>query len=89
MALKGLLWHSCLIYIDDIIIFGRTFEQHFENLVGVLRCTEHAVLKLQPQKSHLLQSEVQFLGHIMSTKVVSPDPQKNREDQAVANTPIK
>ena len=88
MVLKGLLWHSCLVYIDDIIIFGRTFEQHLENLAGVLRRIECAGLKLQPQKCHLLQSEVQFLGHIISTKVVSPDTQKNREGQALANTTI-
>ena len=79
MVLKGLLWHSCLVYIDDIIIFGKTFEQHLTNLAKVLERIEHAGLKLQPQKCHLLQSQVQFLGHIISTEGVSPDPQKTEK----------
>ena len=72
MVLKGLQWHSCLVYINDIIIFGKTFKRHLEDLARVLE----AGLKLQPQKCHLLQSQLQFLGHIISTEGVSPDLQK-------------
>ena len=79
MVLKGLLWDSCLVYIDDIIIFGKTFEHHLENLAKVFERIEQAGLKLQPQKCHLLQPQVQFLGHIVSTKGVSPDPQKTEK----------
>ena len=61
MVLKGLLWNNCLVYIDDIIIVGRTFEQHLNNLAQVFDRLEQAGLKLQPHKCHLLQSKVQFL----------------------------
>ena len=67
MALKGLLWQSCLVYIDDMITVGRTFEEHLSNLAQAFERLENAGLKLQPHKCHLLQSEVRFLGHIVST----------------------
>ena len=73
MVLKGLLWQSCLVYIDDVIIVGKTFEQHLSNLAQVFG---RLGLKLQPYKCHLLQSEVRFLGHVVSTQGVSPDPEK-------------
>ena len=76
MVLKRLLWQSCLVYIDDIINVGRTFEEHLNNLAQVFERLENAGLKLQPHKCHLLQSEVRFLGHIVSTQGVSPDPEK-------------
>lgn len=79
MVLQGLLWNSCLVYIDDIIIFGKTFEEHLGNLARVFERVEQAGLKLQPQKCHLLQSQVQFLGHIISTNGVAPDPQKTEK----------
>ena len=48
MVLKRLLWQSCLVYIDDIINVGRTFEEHLNNLAQVFERLENAGLKLQP-----------------------------------------
>ena len=77
--IKGLLWSNCLVYIDDIIIVGRTFEQHLNSLAQVFDCLEQAGLKLQPHKCHLLQSKLQLLGHIISPDGVSPDPEKTNK----------
>ena len=77
MVLKGLLWQSCLVYINDIIIVGKTFEQHLSNVAQVFECLENAGLKLQPHKCHLLESKIRFLGHVVSTQGVSPDPEKS------------
>ena len=74
MVLNGLLWNECLVYIDDIIIIGRTFKQHLNNLAQVFEHLEQAGLKLQPHICNLFQSRVQFLGHIISENGVSPDP---------------
>ena len=79
MVLKGLLWNNCLVYIDDIIIVGRTFEQHLNNLAQVFDRLEQVGLKLQPHRCHLLQSKVQFLGHIISPDGVSPDQEKTNK----------
>ena len=77
MVLKGLLWQSCLVYINDIIIVGKTFKQHLSNVAQVFECLENAGLKLQPHKCHLLESKIRFLGHVVSTQGVSPDPEKS------------
>ena len=66
MALQGLQWVSCLIYIDDIIVFGKDIDQHLKRVEQVLDRIRQAGLKLKPDKSHLLQIEVVFLGHVVS-----------------------
>ena len=43
MALQGLQWITCLIYIDDIIVFGRTFEEHVQGLNKYLKELEKLV----------------------------------------------
>ena len=75
-VLAGLQWSSCLVYIDDIIIVGRSFEEHLHHLQQVLDRLKSAGLKIQPSKCHFLQKKVNFLGHIVSSEGVSPDPSK-------------
>ena len=66
MALKGLQWITCLIYIDDIIVFGRTFEEHVQRIGQVFERIREAVLKLKPTKCNMIEQEVIFLGHVVS-----------------------
>ena len=75
-VLAGLQWTSCLVYIDDIVIMGKYFEDHLHNLQQVFDRLKHASLKLHPSKCQFLQHEVHFLGHIVSAEGVSPDPSK-------------
>ena len=75
-VLKGLLYVKCLIYLDDIIIFGRTREEHAENLLAVLKALESAGLKIKPRKCNLLRTDVSFLGHCISEKGVTPSAKK-------------
>jgi len=35
LVLSGLIWESCLVYLDDVIIYSSTFEQHLERLAAV------------------------------------------------------
>ena len=56
LALRGLQWTTCLIYLDDIIIFGATFKEHMLRLTGVLQRIRKANLKLKPEKCELLQN---------------------------------
>ena len=74
LVLQGLQWQTCLIYIDDIIVFGVNFEEHMSRLEEVLQRIQNAGLKLKPDKCHLLQHEVEFLGHIVSKEGVKPCP---------------
>ena len=73
LALQGLQWQQCLIYLDDIIVFGRTFEEHMCRVEEVLSRIAKAGMKLQPSKCHLLQPKVTFLGHIVSEDGVLPN----------------
>ena len=74
LALAGLQWESCLIYLDDVIVFGRSFDEHLSRLSSVLDRLQKAGLKLKPEKTHLLQDEVVFLGHVISKDGVRPNP---------------
>ena len=74
--LAGLQWSSCLVYIDDIIIVGRSFEEHLHHLQQVFDRLKSAGLKIHPSECHFLHKKVNFLGHIVSTEGVSPDPSK-------------
>ena len=64
------------VYIDDNIIVGKTFDEHLNNLRQVFEQLSQAGLKLHPHKYQLLQSTVQFLGHVVSTEGLLPDPSK-------------
>src|SRR3569832_2170690 len=78
LVLRGLQWESCLVYLDDIIIFSDTFEEHLGRLDSVLKALEKANLRLKPKKCCFLQKEVKFLGYIISSNGIQPDPDRMR-----------
>ena len=63
--LDGLQWKTALVYIDDVIVLGSTFEEELERLREVLQRLQKSNLKLSPKKCSLFQLEVPFLGHIV------------------------
>ena len=75
-VLAGLQWSACLVYIDDIIIMGKSFDDHMSNLRTVFERLRQAGLKLHPGKCQFLQQKVYFLGHVVSADGLSPDPNK-------------
>ncbi|GFU65993.1 retrovirus-related Pol polyprotein from transposon 17.6 [Trichonephila clavipes] len=76
IVLGGLSHEACLVYLDDIIIVGRSFEEHVKNIRRVLQKPKEANLKLRPSKCHLFRREVTYLGHIISAEGVRTDPDK-------------
>ena len=76
LVLVGLTWESCLVYLDDVIVFGSSFEQHLERLSTVFDRLAEAQLKLKPSKCSLFQRRVHFLGHVVSAAGVEPDSAK-------------
>ena len=75
-VLAGLQWDICLIYLDDIIVYGRDFDEVIKNLSAVFERLLSAGLKLKPRKCKLFAREVEYLGHIVSEKGISTDPNK-------------
>jgi hypothetical protein len=78
LVLAGLLWDSCLVYLDDIIVMFGTFEEHLVRLEAVFDRMIKAQLKLKASKCQLFRFEVKFLGHVVSAKGISADPEKVR-----------
>eukprot|EP00731_Ephydatia_muelleri_P021935 Em0014g526a len=84
-VLAGLHWMTCLVYLDDIIIFSRSVKTHVEQLKEVLERLKIAGLKIRTKKCHLLQTSVQYLGHVISAEGIRTDPQKVA---CVSNWPV-
>jgi len=84
MVMSGLAFKVCLVYLDDVIVFSTTIDEHFRRLSAVLTRLRGAALKLKPSKCWLLQKHVAFLGHVVSENRISTDPEKVR---AVADWP--
>ncbi|MCG8626969.1 MAG: RNA-directed DNA polymerase [Proteobacteria bacterium] len=74
-VLHGLTGKCCLVYIDDIVIMGETFEEHLINLRAVLERLGQAKLKLK-LKCRFAEAEVEYLGHVVSSKGLATDPRK-------------
>ncbi len=65
-----------LVYLDDLIVFGRTLEEHEERLLKVLDRLQSKGLKLSLDKCTFCQTSVSYVGHIVSQEGVSTDPSK-------------
>jgi hypothetical protein len=75
-VLRGLIYDACLVYLDDIIVIGRTFQEHLDNLRKVFQRLRGAHLKMNPGKCRLFHKEVRYLGHVVSPQGVTTDPEK-------------
>lgn len=71
LHLKGVV-----VYLDDIIIFSRTVDDHFRQLKDVFRRLREAGLKLNPKKCHFFQSKIKCLGHVVSAEGIACDEDK-------------
>ncbi|XP_036147246.1 uncharacterized protein LOC118647113 [Monomorium pharaonis] len=68
MGIQGL---RCLVYLDDIVIYGSSLNDHNKRLTEVLQRLREANLKLQPDKYEFLRKEVNYLGHVISEDGIS------------------
>ncbi len=85
ILLAGLNWDILLIYIDDILIFSQTFEQHLKNLEAVFSRLSSANFTVKLSKCFFGRKEISYLGHLINSDGVRPDPSKV---QAVQQFPI-
>jgi hypothetical protein len=73
LGLKGI---TCLVYLDDIICFSATMEEHAEKLRDIFARLERANFKIQPEKCVFATDTVEYLGHICTPLGIQPDPKK-------------
>ena len=73
-VLAGLHWETCLFYLDDIIVFSKTWEEHEDRLRQVLERLRQAKLKLGVDKCTFAAGEVSYLGHCVTSEGLLLDP---------------
>ena len=76
---------DCLIYLDDIIIFSSTVEEHLQRLDAVFSRLSQHNLKLKASKCEFLKSKVTYLGHVVSEEGIETDPEKT---EAIKSWPV-
>ena len=74
IVLAGLKWQCCLVYIDDVVIFSPTFEQHIKDLEKVFQALQSANLTLKISKCQFCRREMRYLGHLITQNGIKPDP---------------
>ena len=84
-VLRGLSWTSCLVYMDDIVVFSTNWTDHIKHIREVFERLQKAGLKLKPSKCFFGKSSINYLGHFVSKDGISPDPEKV---SAVTNYPV-
>jgi len=84
-VLTGIQGLKCLVYLDDIVIYGPNLKEHNKRLIQVMDRLRKHNLKLQPDKCEFLRKEVTYLGHIITEDGIRPDPNKLC---AVENFPV-
>lgn len=75
-VLRGLTNEHCLVYLDDVIIFSSSLQEHIVSLEEVFKRFRNANLKIQLDKTEFLRKEVAYLGHIITPEGVKPNPDK-------------
>ena len=83
-CLGDLHLRSCIIYLDDIIIYSKTPEEHVQRLGQVFEKLAVAGLKLKPSKCEFFKTEINYLGHVVSREGIRTDDKKI---EAIKNWP--
>ncbi len=66
ILLSGFKWQSCLVYVDDVIVYSRTFEDHLDQVQMILQVLKRAGLSLNVKKCHFFKHSVDYLGHVIT-----------------------
>jgi hypothetical protein len=77
-VLKSVIKKFALVYLDDVIIYSKTLQQHIVHIEKVLDLLRKAGLKIKISKCTLLQTSVNYLGHVISQTGITHDPKKTK-----------
>lgn len=75
-VLSDLINTICLVYLDDIIIFSTSLQEHTESLIKVFQRLKDVNLKIQLDKSEFMKRSTNFLGHVVTNEGIKPNPEK-------------
>ncbi len=74
--LKKVLYEFALVYLDDIIVFSKTIDDHITHLNAVFELLEQEGLKLKLSKCNFFKTKIEYLGHIITVDGFRPDEKK-------------
>ena len=75
-AIAKYKWITCLIYMDDLLVFSPSFEEHERHVREIFQALRVARLRHQPSKCIMATDTTSCLGHMVSREGISPDPSK-------------
>lgn len=75
-VLVGLTNTQCFVYLDDVVLYGSTLDDHNRKLKNIFSRLRENNLKLQPDKCEFLRKSCEYLGHVISSEGVRPNPNK-------------
>ena len=78
-VLKRFLGKFVIVYLDDIMIFNRTKEEHIEHIKQVLKRLQEEKLLINLKKCSFMQEEIVYLGFVISANGLKMDPEKVKE----------
>lgn len=84
-TMSDLAFQIVLIYLDDLLVFSPTFQDHLVRLETVLKRLKETGLKVKVEKCHFLQPKVRFLGHQVSAQGIDTDPEKDKCSEFMAH----
>ena len=73
ILLSPFRWKSCLVYLDDIIIFGKSWEEHIVHVDEILSVLEKAGVKLKLRKCEIFVERIKYLGHVVRPGTLETD----------------
>jgi transposase InsO family protein len=88
-ALRGLVDDFCIVYLDDILIFSKTEEEHYQHLELVIERLRRAELYANPKKCEFFKPEVEYLGFLVNKNGLRMDPSRVRTISDWRNHPPK
>ena len=74
--LRPMLYEGVIAFLDDVIIYSKTIEEHLELLDRVLKLMSDAGLKLHPGKCEMVSTKIVYLGYIITEEGVRANPEK-------------
>ena len=82
-VLQDINHEKCEVYLDDVLVYSKTFEEHVENIRAVLQRFQQHGVKVKPRKCSLFAQEVRYLGRIISADGYRADPKEVAAMQAL------
>ena len=74
--IRAHLDQTAITYLDNILVYSKTQQEHTKHVKDILQCLQQAGLKLNPKKCEFNKLEVEFLGYVIEIEGIKIDPEK-------------